>query len=115
MGRKESNKQTNPSPHVPYDECRKIFTRPYMILLILHQIVTDSFLFLQHRPQFFYFLKAIFTRPVGRADKKVNIVKENYHMASGPVEFSSPAFPACCSFVPFLMCIDSLFCKQGAV
>ena len=28
------------SPLVPWDECHKIFTRPFMILLVLHQIAT---------------------------------------------------------------------------
>ena len=31
------------SPLVPQDECHKIFTCPYVILLVLHQIATEHF------------------------------------------------------------------------
>ena len=31
------------SPLVPQDECHKKFTRPYVILLVLHQIATEYF------------------------------------------------------------------------
>ena len=31
------------SPLVPWDECHKIVTLPYMILLVLHQIAKEYF------------------------------------------------------------------------